>query len=271
MQVAAVNGIHIHYRDLDPGGARTVLVFSNSLGTDFRIWNRVIARLGERYRIITYDKRGHGLSDGAPAPYKMSDHVGDLAGLLNFLSVKGAIVCGLSVGGMIAQALAAEHPALVSRLILCDTAHKIGTTEMWNERIAAVEAGGIEALADGVLERWFSADFRAERTAELAAWRNLLVRTTRDGYAGTCAALRDTDLTESSAKLAVPTLCICGSEDGATTPELVRSTAELIPGARFALVEGAGHLPCIEKPDAVADLILEFTAETVETAETIDA
>jgi 3-oxoadipate enol-lactonase len=269
MQVAAVNGTHIHYRDTDPGrgnpgGARPVLVFSNSLGTDFRIWDRVIARLGDRYRIITYDKRGHGLSDGAPAPYKMSDHVEDLAGLLNRLGVEDAIICGLSVGGLIAQGLAAAHPALVSRLILCDTAHKIGTADLWNERIAAVETGGIEALADGVLERWFSADFRASKTAELSAWRNLLVRTTADGYAGTCAAIRDADFTESSAKLDVPTLCICGSEDGATTPDLVRSTAELIPGARFELIEGAGHLPCIEAPDAVANLILEFTAETVD-------
>jgi 3-oxoadipate enol-lactonase len=264
MQVAAVNGVHIHYRDTGSGGSRPVLVFSNSLGTDFRIWDRVVARLGDRYRIVTYDKRGHGLSDAPPAPYKMSDHVADLAGLVKFLGVSGAIVCGLSVGGMIAQGLAAAHPALVSRLILCDTAHKIGTDEMWNERIAAVEKGGIERLADAVLERWFSPGFRAGRTAELAARRNLLVRTTRDGYAGTCAAIRDADYTASSAKLDVPTLCICGTEDKATTPELMRSTAALIPGARLALVEGAGHLPCIEAPDALAALILEFTAETVD-------
>jgi len=258
MQVAAIDGVHIHYSDSGPRTA-PALAFSNSLGTDFRIWDRVAARLGERYRIVKYDKRGHGLSDGAPAPYKLSDHVGDLAGLLEVLGVSNAIVCGLSVGGLIAQGLAAEHPALVRQLILCDTAHKIGTAEMWNERIAAVEKGGIESLADGVLERWFSADFRANKTAELAAWRNLLVRTTADGYAGTCAAIRDADLTDSSARLAVPTLCICGSEDGATTPDLVRSTAALIPGARFELIKGAGHLPCIEAPDAVADLILEFT------------
>ncbi|HUT48097.1 MAG TPA: 3-oxoadipate enol-lactonase [Alphaproteobacteria bacterium] len=264
MQVAAVNGIHVHYRDIDPGGSRPVLVFSNSLGTDFRIWDRVIERLGDRYRIITYDKRGHGLSEGVSAPYKLSDHVEDLVGLLNYLGVSGAIVCGLSVGGLIAQSLADEHPELVDRLILCDTAHKIGAADMWNERIAAVEKGGIESLADGVLERWFSADFRANRTAELSAWRNMLVRTTADGYAGTSAAIRDADLTESSAKLGVPTLCICGSEDGATTPELVRSTADLIPGARFELIEGARHLPCIEAPDAVADLILAFSAETVD-------
>jgi 3-oxoadipate enol-lactonase len=267
MQVAAIDGVHIHYRDTSPpggSGEAPVLVFANSLGTDFRIWDRVIDRMGERYRIVTYDKRGHGLSDAPPAPYALADHVGDLAGLLNSRGVSGAIVCGLSVGGVIAQSLAAEHPALVSQLILCDTAHKIGTTDMWNERIAAVNEGGIERLADGVLERWFSADFRTNRSAELAAWRHLLVRTPVDGYAGTCAALRDADLTETSSRLNVPTLCICGSEDGATTPELVRSMAELIPGARFALVEGAGHLPCIEAPDAVAELILEFTAETVD-------
>jgi len=260
MQIADIGGTRIHYRERGPRGA-PALVFANSLGTDFRIWDKVVARLGERFRIVTYDKRGHGLSDAPAAPYVLADHVGDLAGLLAHLEVTNATVCGLSVGGMIAQALAADHPGLVSRLILCDTAHKIGPPENWEKRMAAVREGGIEVLADTVMGLWFSAAFHAGRADELRGWRHMLVRTPVDGYVGTCAALRDADLTATSAKLDIPTLCLCGSDDGATTPDLVRSTADLIPGARFELIEGAGHLPCIEAPNAVAGLILAFTAE----------
>ncbi len=115
------------------------IVFVNSLGTDFRIWDGVIAALDGRFRTIRYDKRGHGLSDAPPAPYRMDDHVGDLEALLAMLGVGKAVFVGLSVGGMIVTQLASRHPQKVAGLVLCDTAHKIGTDELWNERIAAVE------------------------------------------------------------------------------------------------------------------------------------
>lgn len=254
MQVTKANGIHIHCaQDGDPGGRP--LVFSNSLGTDLRVWDRVVAELGGEYRIVRYDKRGHGLSDAPPAPYSLDDHVDDLAGLLDAIGVREALVVGLSVGGMIAQGLGARRPDLVRGLVLCDTAHKIGTEETWQQRIDGIERGGIAALADGILERWLSERFRAEHPEETLGWRHMLVRTPVEGYLGTCAAIRDADFTEAAKSLAMPTLCVCGSEDGATTPDLVRSMAEIIPGARFELVDGAGHLPCVEAPQAVADLI----------------
>lgn len=258
MRFASVNGIVLHHALEGPEGA-PALVFSNSLGTDFRIWDRVLARLGprldRRLRVLRYDKRGHGLSGCPPAPYRLADHVADLRGLLEHLGIGEAVIVGLSVGGMIAQGLAQAAPGLLRGLVLCDTAHRIGTPEMWNERIAAIEAGGIEALAEPILERWFSAAFRAERPAELAGWRAMLTRTPVQGYLGTCAALRDADLTEAAKAIAVPTLCLGGSEDGATPPELVGAMAALIPGARHEVIAGAGHLPCIEKPEAVAGLI----------------
>ena len=260
MHVAAANGIHIHYRDEGPRAAPTI-VFSNSLGTDQRIWDRLIERLGDGFRFVRYDKRGHGLSTAPDAPYALDDHIGDLEALLGQLGIEQAIVCGLSVGGMIAQGLAARHPNRVRALILCDTAEKIGPPEMWEQRIEMARQGGIEALADAVMQRWFSEDFRANRQAELAAWRAMLTRTPAEGYIGTSYALRDADLTQSSAELGVPTLCIGGSEDGATTPEMVQALADLVPGARFVLIEGAGHLPCIESPDAVHAAIDGFLKE----------
>ena len=260
MNVTRVNGVVLHYAVEGPEGAPTI-VFSNSLGTDFRSWDRLAARLATQFRLVRYDKRGHGLSQATPAPYRIADHVGDLVGLLDHLGLDRIVLCGLSVGGLIAQGLAARQPERLQALILCDTAAKIGTAEMWAQRMAAIEADGIEAIADAIIERWLSAGFRRDRPEETAAWRNMLVRTTLDGYLGTCAAIRDEDLTAAAGRIALPTLCVCGAEDGATPPDLVRGTADLIPGARFELVEQAGHLPCIEQPDVMAGLITGFLEE----------
>lgn len=260
MQTVKINGVHIRFERSGTAGALP-LVFSNSLGTDFRVWDALIDQLGDGFDILRYDKRGHGLSDCPPAPYHMDDHIGDLAGLMDAVGFTNTIVVGLSVGGLIAQGLYRTNPSYVRALILCDTAHKIGTQDIWNDRIKAVEQGGIVSMADAILERWFSQYFRAEKTDELAAWRNMLVRTPADGYAGTSAAIRDTDMTDVAKSISVPTLCIVGSEDGATTPELVRSTADLIPGAQFKIIDGAGHLPCVEKPEEMATLITNFIKE----------
>jgi 3-oxoadipate enol-lactonase len=260
MNVIRANGVQLHYSVEGPAD-RPVIVFSNSLGTDFRVWDRLVDRFDGRYRMVRYDKRGHGLSEMTPAPYAMDDHVGDLIGLLDHLRLDSVVVCGLSVGGMIAQGLAARQPDRMRAMILMDTAAKIGTAEMWNDRIKAIEAGGIDVLADPIMERWLSASFRAEKPEEKLVWRNMLTRTTRDGYLGTSAAIRDTDFTESTKKIAMPVLGIGGSEDGSTPPDVVRGTIDLIAGGRFELVEGAGHLPCVEDPDKVAGLITGFLEE----------
>lgn len=256
MKAIAANGIVLHVADEGPKEA-PALVFSNSLGTDFRIWDRLISLLPKGFRIIRYDKRGHGLSECTTAPYSIDDHTLDLAGLLDALDVKQAIVVGLSVGGMIAQALAGARPDLVRGLVLCDTAHKIGPPDIWQTRIEAINKGGIASIADGILERWFSAAFHEQRPDELEIWRAMLCRTPSDGYLGTAYAIRDADLTTIAERLTLPTLCIVGSEDGATTPALVKSTADLI-GADFIEIQGAGHLPCIEAPDDMAGIISEF-------------
>ncbi len=260
LNFARIGEIVLHYADEGPRDA-PILVFSNSLGTDFRTWGEIVRRFSDRFRIIRYDKRGHGLSGAPPAPYSMDDHVEDLIGLLDHLAADRVILCGLSVGGLIAQGLIARQPERVRGLILSDTAAKIGTSETWNTRIEALREGGIEALAEPILGLWFSAAFHAEHPDELAGWRNMLVRTPFEGYLGTCMAIRDADLTAQAASIAVPTLCLCGAEDGATPPDLVRATAELIPGASFRIIDGAGHLPCIEYPGVQADLMTAFLQE----------
>lgn len=252
-----INGVTVHTSVYGPEGA-TPLVFSNSLGTDFRVWSPLLSRLPKGPRIVLYDKRGHGLSDCPTSNWAMDEHVADLAAILDHHHLKGAIICGLSVGGLIAQLLATRRPDLVRALILCDTAAKIGDDAMWEARIAAIREDGIAAVADAILERWFTSDFRTNRRSELALWRNMLVRTPVAGYVHTCAAIQDTDATESTAKLTVPTLVVVGEEDGSTPPDLVRRTADLIPGARFEVIAGAGHIPCVEQPGILADLINGF-------------
>lgn len=258
MQFATVNDVILHHQLIGGPADKPVIVFINSLGTDFRIWRDVVVRLAGDFPIITYDKRGHGLSDLGQVPYSIDDHVLDLAGLLDRLNVRDAIICGLSVGGMIAQGLEAKRPDLVKGLVLCDTAHKIGTAEMWNARIESVETRGIESLADGTMERWFTPAFRRPENAAYHGYRTMLTRQSAVGYAATCAALRDADLTESTKRIAVPTLCVVGDQDGATPPDVVLAMAKLIHGARYEVIKDAGHIPCVEQPEMLTEMIRAF-------------
>ncbi|MEM9970700.1 MAG: 3-oxoadipate enol-lactonase [Pseudomonadota bacterium] len=255
MLIADLDGLKVHYRDDGDPHGRPV-VFANSLGTDLRLWDKVIALLPPSLRLIRYDMRGHGLTEALPAPYGMADLVSDAEAILDHLDIRDCVFVGLSIGGIIAQVMAAKRLDQVRAMVISNTAAKIGTTEIWDERIAAVRAGGIEALADATMERWFGAKFRAGH--EISAWRAMLVRQTVEGYVGCSAAIGETDLHESTARLTLPTLAIAGSEDGSTPPDLVRETAALIAGSEFHLIHGAGHLPCVEKPEEYADALTAF-------------
>ncbi len=258
MHIADLGDVQLHYRiDGDPEGAP--VVFANSLGTDLRLWDMVLPLLPKGLKFIRYDKRGHGLSSLPPAPYAMGALVRDAERLLDHLEVRDCVFVGLSIGGMIGQGLAVKRLDQVRALVLSNTGAKIGTPEMWEQRIAAVETGGIESLADAVMERWFSKAFRA--TPELALWRNMLVRQPAQGYAGCSAAISGTDFLTPTSGLRLPALGIAGDEDGATPPDLVRETIGLIPGSRFELIRKAGHLPCVEQPQTYADILSGFLAE----------
>lgn len=258
MQIADLGDVKLHYRiDGDPNGAP--IVFANSLGTDLRVWDKVVDRLPAGLRIIRYDKRGHGLSSCPDAPYSMGSLVRDIERLLDMLEVKDAVFVGLSIGGMIGQGLAVKRLDMVRALVLSNTAARIGTAEMWNDRIGAIRAGGIEALADGILERWFAKGFR--ETAEFDAWRNMLIRQPVEGYLGCCAAIAGTDFYTPTSGLRLPLLGIAGSDDGSTPPDLVRETVDLVPGSQFKLIRKAGHIPCVEQPDEYAAILTDFLTE----------
>lgn len=258
MQIADLKDVRLHYRiDGDPDGPP--VVFANALGTDMRLWDQVVPQLSDKLRIIRFDKRGHGLSSQPPAPYSMGALVRDAEGLLDFLGVQDCVFVGLSIGGMIAQGLAVKRLDLIRGLVLSNTAAKIATPAIWRTRMDAVKSAGMEAIADATMERWFTREFRA--TAQAALWRNMMVRQPVEGYLGCCAAVSGTDFYTPTSGLRLPTLGIAGNDDGSTPPDLVRETIDLIPGSRFELMRKAGHLPCVERPAAYAEILDRFLRE----------
>ena len=254
MHFTRTNGGVAHYVDEGPRSGHAV-VFINSLGTDFRIWDEVVAPFIAETRVIRYDKRGHGLSSHGKPAASIADFAADLAGLLDHLNSGPAAIVGLSIGGLIAQELYRLRADLVASLVLNDTGHRIGTDEFWNGRIAAVESGGIEAIGDGVMQRWFTENYRGKYPEMTAGWKAMLTRTPKDGYLAACRAISKADLTEGAKRIGVPTTVIVGDQDLSTPPELARELAGLVANAKLEIIAGAGHLPCIEKPDVMRALI----------------
>jgi 3-oxoadipate enol-lactonase len=238
----------------DPDGAP--VVFAGALGTDLTIWDAVCDLLPARFRLVRYDMRGHGGSDVPPGPYSMGGLVRDAEALLEALNMRDAVVVGLSVGGLVAQGLAVKRMDLVRALVLSGTAPKIDTKQHWRDRIEAVRAGGMAAISDDLMARWFSRRVRA--SGGDAAIRAMVERQNADGFQGVCAAIAGTDFITPTSGLRLPTLVTVGSEDRATPPDLVRDLADLIPGSRFELLRGAGHLPCVDSARLFADKLSEF-------------
>jgi 3-oxoadipate enol-lactonase len=258
MQAVITRTTTLHVQSAQVSATAKTIVFIDSLGTDFRIWDGVIQHLGNRFNTVRHDKRGHGLSALGTAALSIASYANDVEDMLTSLNIKNIILCGLSVGGLIAQQLIANGKRDVQGLILSNTGLKIGSDEMWNSRIAGIEAQGIDGIADGVMERWFSPAFRQTQPDLLSIYRTMLARTPEAGYIACCQALRDCPAFDHSNSNMPPTLCIGGTLDGSTPPALVKALAANIPRAAYHEFEGAGHLPCIEQPERYADVITRF-------------
>lgn len=257
MIVAARDGTALHVRE-DGAAEGPAVLFLHALGLDLRVWDRVVALMDPRLRLVRMDLRGHGRS-GVPAPpYGMGMLVSDAEAVAEALSLRDAVVAGLSLGGLVAQGLAVKRLDLVRALVLSGTAARIGAPAQWAARIASVEAGGMAAIAEETITRWFG---RAARDGALAAeTRARLMACAPEGWRGAAAAVAGTDLWTVTAELRLPTLGLAGTEDGATPPDLVRETIDLIPGARFQLIRRAGHLAPAEDPIAWAETVQDFLA-----------
>ena len=231
------------------------LVLIHALGTSLTLWDALLSQMPGR-RVLRLDLRGHGRSDVPPAPSAMGTLVRDVERVIDHFALKDTMVVGVSLGGMIAQGLAIKRLDLVRGLVLSNTAARIGTAAQWQDRIAKVRDGGLEALVDPTMERWLGRGWRDNPA--LPALRQGFLQTDPQGWMGCAAAIAGTDFYETTARLRLPTLAIAGANDGSTPPDLVRETAELIPGARFHLIQGAGHLPMAEKPAEYAAALTGF-------------
>jgi 3-oxoadipate enol-lactonase len=257
MPTAFLPDLRITYRDDGPRDA-PALVMLHALGLDGGVFDPVLPLLPPGLRVIRPDMRGHGATDVPAPPYAMGALVRDVERLLDHLGVTDAVVLGLSIGGLIAQGLAVKRLDLVRGLILSNTAARLGNDTLWQGRIAQVRAGGMAAIADATLERWFGRAFRA--TGAAAPFRDRLLACNPEGWQGAAAAIAGTDFYTPTASLTLPALVIAGSEDGSVPPDLVRETADLIAGADYRLIRGAGHLPFVEKPQDYAQAVCTFLA-----------
>lgn len=247
MRVTASDGAALFVADDGPADAPAV-VFLHSIGCDHGMWAAQAATL-TGWRTIRSDIRGHGRSDAPEGDYPLARLAEDVTDVLDSRDVERAVICGLSLGGLVAQQAALAAPSRVRGLVLANTAARIGSAEAWTQRAALVRAEGLGAIADMAMGRFFSEAFRAAHADEVARFRDGLLAASPAGYAGCCAALRDADLSGEVGRIATPTLVIGGALDVSTTPEQTRGLAAAIPGAAYVELDAA-HLSNVERPEA---------------------
>lgn len=256
MSVVKLDALSLYYR-LDGPEDAPVLVLSHSLGVALEMWQPQISVLSTCFRVLRYDMRGHGRSGLTPGPYSIERLGCDVIGLLDALEISKVHFCGLSLGGMIGIWLGIHAADRLERLVLCNTAAQLGTPDIWNERIAKINAGGMNAIVGDVISRWFTPAFRAREPAVCTAIQAMLNTTAPAGYTACCAAIRDMDLNADLGGIPRPTLVISGSQDPVTPPEIMQDLAEGIPGAKLCLLEAA-HLSNIEAADRFTSEVLAF-------------
>ena len=247
MPFAQLQDARIHY-DLSGAENAPVLVFSNSLGTNFSKWDSQLPVLQKHFRVLRSDTRGHGQSSVTPGPYSIEQLSRDVLFLLEFLGFDHVCFCGLSMGGMIGMWLALNAPHRLHKVVLCNTAAKIGTPEFWNSRIEKVRKSGMNSISAAVIERWFTPAFRGRSQNVVTATQRTLESADPEGYVANCAAVRDFDTRSAISAINVPTLIVTGTHDPGTTVADGRYLAEQIKGAHFVELD-ASHLSNIEARD----------------------
>ncbi len=238
--------VNLNY-ELDGPDDAPVLVLSSSIGSSLGMWDAQMDALRERFRILRYDHRGHGKSPVPDGPYSMEELGRDALSMVDSLGVERFSFCGLSLGGMVGMWVASEAPERVGKLVLCSTAAELGPPSMWDERIEAVNSGGMESLVDAVMERWFTPGF--EDGAEIERIRRIFLDTPPEGYAACSAAIRDMDLRDRLPSIKADTLIISASEDPATPPDRGKEIKNAIPNARMVVIPDASHIANVEQPE----------------------
>jgi len=254
-------GGQIHTRVDGPEGAPW-MVLSNSLGANLTMWDAQMPLLTRAFRVVRYDTRGHGLSETVATPFDFDDLVADVIAVMDAYDIDRAAYMGLSLGGMTGLGVALAHPDRINRLI-CADARAVATDpvrQMWDTRISVVANQGLEAILDGTMESWFTADWRADHDDKARAVHEMILGTDPVGYVGCCHALKTLDYFKQLAGLSVPTLYLVGDQDKGAPPEDMRAMAEATPGAVFTVIPDAGHLANMNAPAAFNHAVAEFLA-----------
>ena len=256
MPTAEVQASRLHYEMSGPATG-PVVVLVNSLGSDLHMWDKVLPYLDQDFRVLRYDARGHGLSTAPAVPYSIEQLGSDLLALLKVISADSVHLCGLSLGGLVGLWLSINAPEKISSLVLANTGVRIGTREGWDARIAAVQSHGMAPIAQLTLGRWFTQNYSQSHPKEMSQIRDMILRTSPEGYIGCCGVLGDTDLRNELAAIETPCLVITGSEDPATPPEDGRALHAALRNSSYLELH-ASHLSAWERSAEFADAILQF-------------
>jgi 3-oxoadipate enol-lactonase len=259
MPFVEIGDFRARYALSGPAGA-LVLVLSNSLGTNFSLWDPQLPEFEKHLQVLRYDTRGHGQSSVTAGPYRIEQLGRDVLHVLDRLSLERVHFCGLSLGGMIGMWVGINAPERLSKMVLCNTAARIGTPELWNARIDAVRKGGMKSIAPAVIERWFTPSFRAAAPETIAHTQRMIEASPPEGYAACCAAIRDMDQRETISAITLPTLVISGAMDPATPPADCQFLASKIRGARYVEL-AAAHLSNVEAAAQFSAEVLRFLGE----------
>ncbi|TWI11642.1 3-oxoadipate enol-lactonase [Aerolutibacter ruishenii] len=250
--------VHLHYR-IDGREGAPWLVLSNSLGTDLTMWDPQVDALAAHYRILRYDRRGHGLSSSPVGAYTMADLGGDVLALMDAVGIQRAHFCGLSIGGLVGQWLALNAPHRLGRVVLASTAACIGSAEGWYARIAQVRERGLASLLDGTADRWFTPAYAQAHPERVRDTLARFAATDAEGYAGCCAALATADFRRDLAQVSLPVLALAGRDDPVTPPADLQAIARGVADGRYADVAGR-HLCNVESPEAFTAAVQAFLA-----------
>lgn len=249
----------LHYRVDGPSDAPT-LVLSNSLGTDLELWSPNVDSWSGSFRVLRYDQRGHGGSDFPPGPYTVESLAGDVLALLDRAGVERTSFCGLSLGGAVGMWLAANAPKRIDRLVLACTSARFGDPTAWHERARVVRREGMGAIADGHLARWFTPGFAESEPTVVARFRERLLATAPEGYAGCCEALARWDFHEHLDEIRAETLVLAGLDDPSTPPPHAALLATRIANAKLVVLPDAAHLANVGQPAAFSQSVLDHLA-----------
>lgn len=256
MPVIDANGCPINVVVEGPERA-PFLILCNSLGTDHRMWDTQVKPFTQHYRLVRYDRRGHGRSGVTKGPYSMQQLAGDALAVMDELGIARTSWCGLSMGSMVGQWLSANAPERIERLVLSSSSCYYANKESWNDRIKVAREVGMRSIGPFVMERWFTTPFREREPAIIAQMTETLAATSIDGYVACCQAVRDMDHRELLPKIKTPTLIIAGRHDIATPIENAEFIRDRVPGAKLAVLDAA-HISNIEQADKYSRLVLGF-------------